>query len=67
MENLAQVRDASEDEIGFGYHLNEIVAAEVGPPEIVPLAQTLWSQQVEDVITAMDFIDKSEGAQVIFV
>ena len=32
---------------------------DIKPADLVP--------QVKEVITAMDFIDKSEGAQVIFV
>lgn len=48
MEFLAPVRDASANEIGVGYHLCEVVAAEVGSSEIVPLVQTLWSQNADD-------------------
>ena len=56
MENLAFVRDGSEKAIVAGYHLTEVVAAEAGSPEIVPLVQTLWSSTATDFVSENDEI-----------
>ena len=48
MEYLATVRDGSEKELGEGYWLCPVVAAEVGSAEITPLAIRLWSQEAPD-------------------
>ena len=48
MQYLAEVRDGSEDTIGNGYWLCEVVGSEVGSNEIIPLAQELWSQNAPD-------------------
>jgi len=48
MQYLADVRDGSEDTIGKGYWLCEVVGCEVGSNEITPLAQELWSQDAPD-------------------
>ncbi len=48
MQYLAKVRDGSEDTIGNGYSLCEVVGCEVGSNEITPLAQELWSQNAPD-------------------
>jgi len=45
MEHLAEIRDGSEDKIGKGYWLCEVIGAEVEESEITPLAQSLWSQK----------------------
>lgn len=51
MEYLATIRDGSEKELGLGYWLCEVVGAEVGSAQIVPLAQSLWSQEAEDFVS----------------
>ena len=48
MQYLAEVRDGSEDSIGKGYWLCEVVGCEVGSNQIIPLAQQLWSQNAPD-------------------
>ena len=56
MQYLAKVRDGSEDTIGKGYWLCEVVGCEVGSNEITPLAQELWSQDAPDFISDNDQI-----------
>jgi hypothetical protein len=51
MEYLAEVRDGSENQIGRGYHLCEVVGAQVGSSEIIPLSQALWSQAAPDFVS----------------
>jgi len=48
MQYLSEVRDGSEDTIGNGYWLCEVVGCEVGSNQIIPLAQQLWSQNAPD-------------------
>ena len=48
MQYIAQVRVGSEDIIGKGYWLCEVVGCEVGSNQILPLAQQLWSQDAPD-------------------
>ena len=48
MQYLAEVRDGSEDTIGKGYWICEVVGCEVGSNQITPLAQELWSQDAPD-------------------
>jgi len=57
MQYLAKVRDGSEDTIGNGYSLCDVVGCEVGSNEITPLAQELWSQDAPDY--------KSDNDQVL--
>ena len=54
MEYLATVRDGSENELGEGYWLCPVVAAEVGSAEITPLAIRLWSQEAPDFTSEND-------------
>lgn len=56
MENLAEVRDGSEKKRGNGYWLCEAVGAQVGSSQIIPLAQSLWSQEAEDFVSENDEI-----------
>jgi hypothetical protein len=56
MAHLGAVRDGSENRIGNGYWLCEVVGAEVGRSEIIPLAQRLWSQRPEDFVSENDEI-----------
>lgn len=48
MQYIANVRDGSDDRIGKGYWLCEVVGCKVGSNEITPLAQELWSQEAPD-------------------
>ena len=59
MQYLAKVRDASEDTIGNGYSLCEVVGCEVGSNEITPLVQELWSQDAPDF--------KSDNDQILAI
>jgi len=45
MEHLARVRDGSKKQLAQGYWLCQIVAAECGGHEIVPLVNHLWSHE----------------------
>jgi hypothetical protein len=56
MEHLGKVRDGSENKIGNGYWLCEVVGAEVGRSEITPLAQRLWSQKADGFVSENDEI-----------
>ena len=56
MEHLGEVRDGSENKIGNGYWLCEVVGAEVGRSEITPLAQRLWSQKADGFVSENDEI-----------
>jgi len=51
MEYLGEVRDGSENQIWRGYHLCEVVGAKVGSSEIIPLSQSLWSQEAPDFVS----------------
>jgi hypothetical protein len=56
MQYLAEVHDGSENSVGKGYWLCEVVGCEVGSHEITPLAQELWSQEAPDFISENDQI-----------
>ena len=56
MEHLGEVRDGSENKIGNGYWVCEVVGAEVGCSEIIPLAQRPWSQKAEGFVSENDEI-----------
>jgi hypothetical protein len=47
MEHLSEVRDGSEKTIGNGYSTIQIVGAECGESEIVPLYHSLYSSHAE--------------------
>ncbi len=51
MEYLAKVRDGSAKEIGLGYWIDTVVAAEANSAEIVPLVHSLYSQNAEDFVS----------------
>jgi hypothetical protein len=60
MEYLARVRDGSEDgEFVDGYWTNQVIAAEVGSNEIIPLYQDLYSQKSPDFISENEQIKKA--------
>jgi len=44
MENLNVITDTKGKPVGRGYHLAEVVAAEVGSDNITPLAQSIWPE-----------------------
>ncbi len=44
MENLNVITDTKGNRVGRGYHLAEVVAAEVGSDQITPLAQSIWPE-----------------------
>lgn len=56
MEYLAEIHDGSEQKMGNGYWLCEVVGCEVGSSEITPLAQSLWSQKAPDFVSENDEI-----------
>jgi hypothetical protein len=45
MEYLAKVHDGSNNTIGSGYWMLEVIAADTGEREVVPLYQSLYSQE----------------------
>ena len=51
MECLAKVRDGSAKEIGLGYWIDTVVAADVNSSEIVPLVHSLYSQDAKDFVS----------------
>ena len=74
MQYLADVRDGSEDTIGKGYWLCEVVGCEVGSNEITPLAQELWSQDAPDfksdndqILSLVERVRQSTGGRGIIV
>jgi len=74
MQYLADVRDGSEDIIGKGYWLCEVVGCEVGSNEITPLAQELWSQDAPDfksdndkILSLVERVRQSTGGRGIIV
>ena len=74
MQYLADVRDGSEDTIGKGYWLCEVVGCEVGSNEITPLAQELWSQDAPDfksdndqILRLVERVRQSTGGRGIIV
>jgi hypothetical protein len=74
MQYLAEVRDGSEDTIGKGYWMCEVVGCEVGSNEITPLAQELWSQDAPDfksdndqILCLVERVRQSTGGRGIIV
>lgn len=67
MEYLATVRDGSDDgQLVNGYWTTQVIAAELGSDQVVPLYQELYSQQAPDfrseneqIIQAMDMVGQS--------
>jgi hypothetical protein len=57
MEYLARVRDGSDNVIGNGYWMVEVIAAETGERDVVPLYQSLYSQKAPGF--------ESENAEVL--
>ena len=74
MQYLAKVRDGSQDTIGNGYSLCEVIGCEVGSNEITPLAQELWSPKAPDylsdndqILSLVDRVRKSTNGNGIIV
>jgi len=57
MEYLARVRDGSDKVIGNGYWMVEVIAAETGERNVVPLYQALYSQKAPEF--------ESENAEIL--
>jgi hypothetical protein len=74
MENLADVRDASEKKIGKGYSTINIVGVECGTPEITPMLMSIWSQEADgfqsentEILNAIDRVRAHTGERGIWV
>ena len=74
MQYLAEVRDGSEESIGKGYWLCEVVGCEVGSNQIIPLAQQLWSQNApnfksdnDEVLCLVEQVRQSTDGRGIIV
>lgn len=74
MEYLAQVRDRSKKEIGDGYWVCQVVAAECGEARIIPLYNELYSQLAPDfdsenrgILKAVDTLTRHTGDRGISV
>jgi hypothetical protein len=48
MDNLAMIWDGSEKEVGQGYWLSSVIAADVDGEELIPLYGELYSQKAKD-------------------
>ena len=59
MEYLATVRDGSEEVLGDGYWTLQVIGAELHRDEIVPLYQSLYSQDAPDFKSENDEILKA--------
>ena len=73
MEHLARVRDGSTGQLGLGYWLCEVVAAEVCGDGIVPLYGELYSQDAEgfesenaQLWRAIDRVSEATGGRGIW-
>ena len=51
MECLAEIRDASEKELGLGYWVDTVVGVNNGTSEIIPLVHRLYSQESADFVS----------------
>ena len=51
MEHLARVYDGRADEITDGYECVEVLAAEAGSPDVVPLYQELYSSEAPEFVS----------------
>lgn len=74
MEYLAQVRDGSEGEIREGYWCCQVVGAQRGSPEVLPLYQELYSQEApdfvsenEEILKAVDRVSEAAKGRGIWV
>jgi len=74
MEYLATVRDASNKTIGNGYWMIEVIAADTGSRDVVPMYQSLYSQNAPEfesenaeILKAVNTISASTGGAGIWV
>lgn len=74
MEHLAEVRDASEKELGPGYWCLMVVAVHRGERQIVPLYQELYSQRAPDfesenveILRAVETVAAATGERGLWV
>ena len=74
MEYLCKVRDGSEGSIERGYWMGEVVGADVGSSGIIPLAQSVWSQESpgftsenDELIFLMQRVRRSTEGRGVFV
>lgn len=74
MEYLAQVRDGSKKEIGDGYWVCQVIAAECGEARIIPLYNELYSQLAPDfdsenreILKAVDTLSRHVENRGIYV
>ena len=74
MQYLAGVRDGSEDEVGRGYWLLKVVAAEVEGDSMVPLVGRLYSSlapghvsENEEILDVMDMVTGSVKKRGLWV
>ena len=74
MENLAEVRDASENRLGVGYWTVNIVGVECSEPDITPLLMSLWSQEAHgfesenaEILAAVDRVRAATGTNGLWV
>jgi hypothetical protein len=61
MEHLAVVRDGSEGKLARGYWTCEVVGAECGRSEVVPLYHELYSSQAEGFVSENEELLKAIG------
>ena len=74
MEYLATVRGASNKTIGNGYWMIEVIAAETGSRDVIPMYQSLYSQNAPEfesenaeILKAITTISASTGGAGIWV
>jgi len=74
MKYLAGVHDGSEDGLGTGYWLVQVIGAETGKHSVVPLYQRLYSQRSPDhqsenveILTAIETINQASGGRGVWV
>jgi len=74
MEYLARVHDGSEDGLGTGYWLLQIIGAEPGKPMVLPLYNRLYSQRSPDhqsenieILTAIETVSHYTQGKGVWV
>ena len=74
MEYLAGVRDGSKNTIGKGYWMTEVIAADTGERDVVPMYQSLYSQKAPEfesenaeILNAINTVSRHTGDAGIWV
>jgi len=74
MENLAEVRDASQKRIAKGYSTLNIVGVECGEARITPLLMSIWSQEADgfesensEILAGVDRVRAHTGQRGVWV